>query len=58
LANARLIAAAPDLLEALRACVRDMESLLGLSDFGNPTEEDFPLAIARAAIAKVKGGGA
>ena len=57
-ANARLIAAAPDLLQALRACVKDMEGLLGLSDFGNPTEEDFPLAIARAAIAKAEGGDA
>jgi hypothetical protein len=35
-----------------------MEGLLGLSDFGNPTEEDFPLAIARAAIAKAEGGDA
>jgi hypothetical protein len=57
-ADARLIAAAPEMLEALRACVKDMEGLLGLSDFGNPTEEDFPLAIARAAIAKAEGGDA
>jgi hypothetical protein len=57
-ANARLIAAAPDLLAALRTCIEDMESMIGLSDFGSPEESDFPLAIARAAVAKAKGGDA
>jgi hypothetical protein len=57
-ANARLIAAAPDLLFALEACMENMEGMLGISDFGSPTEGDFPLAIVRAAIAKAKGGAA
>jgi hypothetical protein len=35
--------------------MENMEGMLGLSDFGSPTEGDFPLAIVRAAIAKAKG---
>jgi hypothetical protein len=53
--DAAVIAAAPDLLFALEACMENMEGMLGLSDFGSPTEGDFPLAIVRAAIAKARG---
>lgn len=49
-ANARLIAAAPDLLEALRAMVRD---------FGDCEQEDMDgadvIKTARAAIARAEG---
>jgi hypothetical protein len=45
-ANARLIAAAPDLLEALKAILEDMDSEHGT---------DYDYAKARAAIAKATG---
>jgi len=54
-ANARLIAAAPDLLSALEAFVDNVEQIIGLSDFGNPSESDFPLNEAREALRKAKG---
>lgn len=48
-ANARLIAAAPDLLSAL-------ETMLKASGFGDPiTKTSLPYHIAKAAIAKAKG---
>jgi hypothetical protein len=50
LANAHLIAAAPELLEAVRA-------LLAASDHTLPSEwrRDRPVSIAKAAIAKAEG---
>jgi hypothetical protein len=44
-ANARLIAAAPDLLEALEACL----------DYGSLTGAEWVLEKARAAIARARG---
>lgn len=58
--NARLIAAAPELLEALEAAVQDFLSFHAIdyedSD-GNPNEDQWPAWVkqARAAIAKAKG---
>lgn len=54
-ANARLIASAPDLLDALQVCIDSFEEMIGISDFGSPTESDFPLKQAREAIRKAKG---
>lgn len=51
IANARLIAAAPELLGSLEMCIRSMESLL--PDF-NPFDQ-AAYDKARAAIAKAKG---
>jgi len=53
-ANARLIAAAPELLEALEAVIPDLEHYVATHGPG----PDKRLAIARAAIAKAKGGAA
>jgi hypothetical protein len=53
-ANARLIAAAPALLEALEACLPDLEHYVATHGPG----PDKRLAIARAAIARAKEGGA
>lgn len=47
-ANARLIAAAPELLEALQACI----------DYGVMTGDEWVTAKAHAAIAKATGGAA
>jgi hypothetical protein len=55
LANARLISSAPDLLDALQVCIDSFEEMIGISDFGSPTESDFPLKQAREAIRKAKG---
>jgi len=53
-ANARLIAAAPDLLAALEALVEGVDRLLGKPE---PYEcDDGALAAARAAILKATGG--
>lgn len=54
-ANACLIASAPDLLDALQVCIDSFEKMIGISDFGSPTESDFPLKQAREAIRKAKG---
>lgn len=54
IANARLIAAAPTLLEALEAVLPDLEHYVATHGPG----PDKRLAIARAAIAKAKGGAA
>jgi hypothetical protein len=52
-ANARLIAAAPDLLAALVECVVDMQAT---EDFYGPhTKAQEVMAAARAAIAKAEG---
>ena len=51
LANARLIAAAPELLEALVDLCENMESMSGLTDLGNHDFYD-DTAAARKAIAK------
>lgn len=52
-ANARLIAAAPELLEALKACVQRLDAVW---DSGMETEDDLiALRTARAAIAKAEG---
>jgi hypothetical protein len=50
-ANARLIAAAPELLEALEGILFE----LGLNGGATPPDSD-PCKLARAAIAKAKGG--
>lgn len=50
LANARLIAAAPELLEACEAIVSSIE--------GGPVEPEDAIASVRAAIAKATGGDA
>jgi len=50
--NAALIAAAPDLLEALERIVKE----LGASGYKGDTEEPSCIRTARAAIAKAKGG--
>ena len=57
LANARLIAAAPDLLESLRRCVSALDGLLGDSDQIPDDNRPGVLAMqsARAAIEKVEG---
>jgi hypothetical protein len=52
IANARLIAAAPDLLEALRAVLRDCN----LRELGHGGRMDQAIAASRAAIAKADGG--
>lgn len=49
-ANARLIAAAPDLLEACKG-------LLTKYDFGDDLPEDHPIVAARAALSRVSGEG-
>ena len=46
LANATLIAAAPELLQALEACI----------NYGSMTGDDWVIEKARAAIAKATGG--
>jgi hypothetical protein len=52
--NARLIAAAPDMLAALEALVEGVDRLLGKPE---PYEcDDGALAAARAAILKATGG--
>lgn len=55
-ANARLIAAAPDLLAALEGFVQRVEGLK--SRLRRPLWLDASLTEAKAAIAKAKGGGA
>ena len=49
-ANARLIAAAPDLLEVCKG-------LLAKYDFGDDLPEDHPIVAARAALSRVSGEG-
>lgn len=53
-ANARLIAAAPDLLAALRLFLADERFQVTVG--GNPNAVEQMLAQARAAIAKAEGG--
>lgn len=57
--NARLVAAAPELLEALEYYVRQHETHLGGIPEHNPNDGKVwgrTLALAKAAIAKAKGG--
>jgi hypothetical protein len=54
-ANARLIAAAPDLLEALEGCLAQLERDTELLYEGMPHTEPEIIAIARTAIRKAKG---
>jgi hypothetical protein len=51
-ANARLIAAAPDLLEALKLCEKNIDSLLASA---HPKVFDIWLNVVRAAITKATG---
>lgn len=53
-ANARLIAAAPALLEALKEVTQLLDMLLGVSG-GYPPDADGPAVKARAAIAAAEG---
>lgn len=55
-ANARLIAAAPDLYEALSTFVEEYVSMIASGDCGNwnPEDEGF-VKSARAALAKARG---
>lgn len=58
-ANARLISAAPDLLEALRACAKWMETTRASGDAGFwDWHEGDEYSRAMAAIAKATGGAA
>lgn len=57
-ANARLIAAAPELYEALRSLLAEVEADREAEDPQARTQmewEDAPLAAARAALAKAEG---
>ena len=54
-ANARLIASAPDLLEALVALVDEYCDYQIINNLGDP-ENQHNIKLARAAIAKAKGG--
>lgn len=55
-ANTRLIAAAPELLAALKLCVERHCSLVNSGDCGNwNPETDVEIITARAAIAKAEG---
>lgn len=59
-ANGRLIAAAPDLLEALKALHDDIVEYVTINNLhdadGSPAINNFPMKQARAAIAKATGG--
>lgn len=52
-ANARLISAAPDLFEALKAALPFIEE--GFRGFGDPDREGHALELMLAAIAKAEG---
>jgi hypothetical protein len=52
--NTHLIAAAPELLEALEALCIETEDYMRINNLGNP-EEKHNIKMARAAIAKAKG---
>lgn len=56
-ANARLIAAAPDLLEALQAMLKDSETVrrVMLAEAGIGMVDENALSMARTAIAKATG---
>ena len=54
--NARLIAAAPDLLEALKDCLDWMDSLRASGDAGNWDWDNDQYTQGIAAIAKATGG--
>lgn len=54
-ADAELIAAAPDLLAALRDLVRQIEISGAIDDYGHPMKNLRALAVARAALAKAEG---
>jgi hypothetical protein len=50
-ANAQLIAAAPDLVEALKACVIETVDYMTINELGDP-EQQHNVKQARAALAK------
>ena len=53
-ANARIVAAAPDLLEALAVLVEEKADYMRRNNLGDPEREDAT-KLARAAIAKATG---
>jgi hypothetical protein len=53
--SAKLIAAAPELLEALKNLLRVEESWCNLNEFCNRGDLDAAMEKARAAIAKAEG---
>lgn len=55
IANARLIAAAPDLLDALENCEKRLTNMVGMSDLC-ANELQSSIDVARAAIAKAMTG--
>lgn len=61
-ANARLIAAAPDLLEALKLCIKELRAVRHGSVGGVPNDIALLIPeridVAEAAIAKAEGGAA
>ena len=56
MANASLIAAAPDMYEALKACIDELNSIHSqYGDTDNAAHHSHALAIASASIAKAEG---
>lgn len=54
-ANARLIAAAPDLLEACKQTLAEMRAYVGESEFDKSDPSQFVFDLLKSAIAKAEG---